>query len=294
MPPKVSICVPTYNRKDYLRETLASIFRQTYRDYEIIVVDDGSTDDTEAMVRGLSRHIRYHWQPNSGDGATKNRLIDLAETPYVTLIDSDDLLVEDAVKRMMEAEEREPDEVIVYGPYVRIDEHGQIQGRCRRKLYSGAITTPLFQNTFVHSCGSLFPKEALQEAGKFDASLPVCSDIDLWLRLSLKHRFVALPEPTFMRRRHSGNLSTPSTRNMITQLEVLKRFYYQNGGANVIPRRIAMRRFCQEECRIARCALRQADFRLAKSFFRQSLSHRLSPKAALGLLQTRIRARGSS
>jgi len=75
---KVSICVPTYNRKDYLKETLESILAQTYKDYEIVIVDDGSTDGTEDMIKELGVPITYHWQENSGDAAARNKLIKLA------------------------------------------------------------------------------------------------------------------------------------------------------------------------------------------------------------------------
>jgi hypothetical protein len=145
--------------------------------------------------------------------------------------------------------------VIVYGPYLRIDQRGSVIGKDKRRLYSGFVTKYLFQDVFIHSCGSMFPKNVLKEAGGFDTSLRVCSDYDLWLRLSLKYRFVALSELTFKRRRHSGNLTNRSTQNQITELEVLERFYYERGGNNVVPKRIAMRRLSKEAYRAGKCAL---------------------------------------
>jgi glycosyltransferase involved in cell wall biosynthesis len=99
--PTVSICIPAYNRKEYLRHTLDSVFAQTYKDYEVIVVDDGSTDGTQEMVSNTGYNVRYYWQENRGEPATCNRLIELAEGKYVSFIHSDDPLVPDAIERMV-------------------------------------------------------------------------------------------------------------------------------------------------------------------------------------------------
>jgi glycosyltransferase involved in cell wall biosynthesis len=279
MNPKVSICIPTYNRKDYLQQTLNSCFAQTYKDREVVVVDDGSTDGTQEMVKELGYDVRYYWQQNHGDAAARNKLIELAQGEFITFIDSDDLLMPDAVERMMHVVETEGGNVIVYGPYLRIDENGNVFGKCKRKLCSGFITTQLFQNILVHSCGSMFPKKILREAGGFDESLVVCSDYDLWLRLSLKYRFIALAEPTFKRRRHPGNLSRTSADNIVTQLEVLTRFYYEKGGEKVVPKHSAMRRLSKEEYRVGKSYLREQKAWLAKDYFRKSFRNRPSVKS---------------
>jgi glycosyltransferase involved in cell wall biosynthesis len=285
--PTVSVCIPTYNRENYLKETLQSVFAQTYKDYEIVIVDDGSTDGTGEMIRRLGYNIRYHWQENVGDAAARNKLIELAVGKYITFLDSDDLLMPDAVERMVNVMEAENEEVIVYGSYVRIDENGNVCGSCKRKLYSGHITKYLFRSILVHSCGSMLPQKVLKAAGGFDETLPVCCDYDLWLRLSLSHRFIALPEPTFKRRRHKDNLSVYSKANRLTELKVLERFYYQGGGRCVIPEKLAMRRLSEETYRVGKCALKEGEHQEAKAYFHTSLSYRLNPKSlAMWILAT--------
>ena len=281
MKSKVSICVPTFNRKDYLKHALHSVYAQTYKEYEVIVVDDGSTDGTEEMVKSTGYPLRYYWQENRGEVATRSRLIEFAQGQFITFLDSDDLLMPDTVERMMKVMEAESGEVIVYGPYLRIDQNGNTYGRCKRKLYSGHITRYLFQNIFIHSCGSMFPKKALEKAGGFDELLSVSADYDLWLRLSLKYRFIVLPEPTFKRRRHAGNLSRLSTENRITELQVLKRFYYEKGGADVIPESIARRRLSKEEYRVAKSTLKENKLSTATNYFRASFHRYPNPKALL-------------
>jgi len=294
MSPKLSVCTPTYNRKDYVRETLDSIFAQTYKDFEVVVVDDGSTDGTEEMIKRVGYPVRYYWQENRGEAATRNKLISLAEGQFITFLDSDDLLMPDAVERMINVMEAEDEEVIVYGPYLRIDEKGNVCGRCTRKLYSGYITSHLFENIFVHSCGSMFPRSALQEVGGFDETLPVSCDYDLWLRLSLKYRFIALPEPTFKRRRHSGNLSNISSKNQIAELHVLERFYYEMGGHKVVSKKIATRRFAEEEYRIGTRSLRENDLTTAREYLHRSFKHHADPKSLAMWILVTIKAKHSS
>jgi len=293
MKPKVSICIPTFNRKDYLKQSLDSVYAQTCRDYELIVVDDGSTDGTGEMIKSRNLPIRYYWQENRGESAARNRLINLAHARFITFLDSDDLLMPDAIEQMMRVMEAESGAVIVYGPYLRIDQKGNVCGRCKRKLHSGDVTKHLFQDIFIHSCGSMFPKKGLDETGGFDESLPVCADYDLWLRLSLKYRFIALHEPTFKRRRHSANISAISSANQIMELKVLERFYYEKGGRTVVPEDIAMRRFSREEYRIGKYSLREKKLDMAASYFRTSFHRRPNIKSALRWGQIALRYRGT-
>ena len=286
--PVVSICIPTYNRREYLKETIDSILAQTYRDYEIVIVDDGSTDGTGEMIDALDVPVTYHWQENSGDAATRNKLVELAKGKYVSFIDSDDLLVPDAIERMVDAMEAEAEDVIVYGSYYRIDEYGNVYGKCKRKLYSGKITKQLFQTILVHSCGSMFPKKVLQAFPAFDTSLKVCSDYDLWLRLSVKYSFVALVEPTFKRRRHSDNLSETSFENCFTEFRVLRRFYYENGGKELVPEEIAMRVFSKEGRRAGRCARKEGLHEQACQLLTQSFEQNPNFKSMLSLMRARL------
>jgi glycosyltransferase involved in cell wall biosynthesis len=286
--PKVSICIPTYNRKGYLKETLESIAAQSYKDYEIVIVDDGSIDGTGEMVTNYGRDIRYYWQENAGDAAARNKLIELAQGRYISFIDSDDLLLSDAIEMMVNAIETEYQDVVVYGNYLRIDEEGSPRGRSKRKLRSGYITRSLFEDIIVHPNGSMFPKRIFLHA-TFDTSLKVCSDYALWLRLSLKYRFIALPEPIFKRRRHSENVSNSSYANLKTELEVLKDFYENRGGKELIPKCVAMKRFSKECYRAGRQAIREGLYHQGYEMFLKSLRQRPNLKAAIHLIRAAIR-----
>lgn len=290
--PEVSICIPTYNRERYLQETLASVFAQTYKDYEVIVVDDGSTDGTPRMMKEMADRVRYHWQENRGEAAARNKLVELAQGRFLSFIDSDDLLVPDAIERMVAAVEAESEDVIVYGPYRRIDENGRPGKRCKHRLYSGHITERLFQEIVVHPNGSMWPKTVLEDIGEFDTSLRVCTDYDLALRASTKYRFIALREPTFLHRRHANNVSGYSFANCKAQLDMLHHFYHHGGKAFISPRR-ATKRLAKQGYRAGRCALREGLCDTAQQLLKQSLRKRFDLKT-LFWLAVSLGLRGSA
>ena len=292
--PTVSICIPTYNRKDYLKETLESVFGQTYKDYEVVVVDDGSTDGTGEMIKSAGYDVRYYWHENQGEAATCNKLIKLAKGQYISFIHSDDLLTPDSIERMVYVMDSESEDVIVYGNYIRIDEHGNICGRSKRKLYNGYIVQNLFDDVIVHPNGSMFPKRVLEEIGGFDTSLKASYDYKLELQLSLKYRFIALSEPTFKRRRHSSNTSQDSFANRKAELDMLSDFYYHGGGKEVVPKRTAMKRLSKESYRAGRWAIKEGINDQAYELLRQSFGQYPNFKSLMHLARVVIAGRLAS
>ena len=282
--PKVSICIPTYNRKDYLRETLNSVFVQTYKDYEIVIVDDGSTDGTDQMIKQLDYPIRYFWQKNKGEPVARNKLLELAESDYITFIDSDDLLFPYAVEELINLVEYNGSDVVAYSSYVGIDERGNKVKRKPHELPSGYIAADLFEYIYVHSCGTMCRKKLFEEVGGFDTSLQVCSPYALWLKLSLKYNFIPATRPAFKRRRHSDNLSVYSFANRKIELNVLEHAY-QNGFSEnikkVIAPRRAMKRLSQEGYRAARCAIREGFQETACQLLKQSYQRHPNLKTLL-------------
>jgi len=282
--PTISVCIPTYNRKNYLKETLESVFRQTYKDFEVIVLDDGSTDGTEEMIKGLEFPVKYCWQENRGDAGAKNAAIKMAEGKYVSLLDSDDLLFDDSLARLI-SKIGDQENCIAYGSYIRIDENGKYLGRNKRRQYTGQITKELFRNIFVHPNGSLFPREIFLKGAKFDESLSVCSDYSLFLDLSTKYEFVALSKPTFKHRRHRSNISGYNYQNKMIELKVLEEFYFNKGGRQKVPQGLAFKRLAKQAYRAGKCAIREKKYSEAKKILNKSLSYKSSLKAVLLLLK---------
>ena len=118
-----------------------------------------------------------------------------------------------------------------------------------------------------------------KNSGDFNKKLSLCSDYDLWLRLSLKYRFIALAEPTFKRRRHPGNLSARLSEKQICELKVLEKFYYEKGGCSVIPEKNALRRFSEEKYRVGKSFLKENKTGEAVRYFRASFNQNPNLKA---------------
>jgi glycosyltransferase involved in cell wall biosynthesis len=287
--PKVSVCIPTFNRKNYIQKTLESVYSQSFTDFEVLVLDDGSTDGTADFIKSLNfPNLHYFYQQNSGDAAARNRLIDLAKGEYITFLDSDDLLVEGALQNMVNTIVSYKETVIAYGGYLRIDESGRVIGRSKKKLYSGYVTRKLFQDIFINSCGSIFPRTVFNDRSvRFDSSLKVCSDYALWLYLSTKYKFVALHEPTFKRRRHGENLSVASSQNRLCELKVLEVFYHKH-GKKIIPESEARVRLSKEQYRVAKSFTAENNRKLSKKYYQKSFRTKWNMKSLLGIISSSL------
>ena len=224
--PLVTIGVSTYNRKDYLKESLDSLLRQTYSNCEIIVVDDGSSDGTKEMMQEHYPQIKYVYQDNAGDSAAKNHAARLASGEYIVFNDSDDVFLDDAVERLYNALPENEKNAVSYGSYITIDAAGK-RLPTKRKVSvfpSGEITGDLLKHIVVCNCGTLMPLKRFKAVGMFNTALKVSYDYDFMLEISTHCNFYAVQDPVFLRRRHGSNLSAASYEKLATVYKVFENF----------------------------------------------------------------------
>jgi glycosyltransferase involved in cell wall biosynthesis len=235
--PAVSVIIPTYNRADLLTSTLRSVAEQTFTDYEIIVVDDGSNDGTREYISTCSLPIQYHWQQNQGVSEARNHALRVTHSPFVAFLDSDDLwkprFLERTVGRLHEC----PDEALVYSDFVSTDAVGRVLRGHRKTPACGWVTNRLFASTFIHTSAVVARADIIRDAGGFDGRLTHNEDYDLWLRLSVRHRFGLIPEPLCMRRCHRDSLSRNGCppEILLRKAELLDRFHHQHGRGLIDP-----------------------------------------------------------
>lgn len=209
--PRVSVIIPTYNRKDYVQEAIDSVLAQTYTDYEIIVVDDGSTDGTgEALQARYRDRIRYLWQENRGESLARNRAVDLAQGDLVALLDSDDRWMPRKLAAQISRLEMDFKNVLVACQALLIDSAG-------KSLNAPPIGKNLAHNDLERDslilrnplvCSTvLLRRSYLQRAGGFDPEIKYGEDWDLWLRVSELGRFNFVSEPLALLRQHSNTQS---------------------------------------------------------------------------------------
>jgi len=189
--PKVSIVTPTYNRARFIREAVESVLAQTMPNWELLIVDDGSTDDTREVLASYlaDERIQYIYQPNQGQSVARNAALAKARGEFVGFLDSDDLWRAQKLERQLSIFEAQPDVHIVHGDESIIDEHGLEISQENMRRYSGNIAAQLLADNSVSITTALVKRECFDEMGLFQASHGVADDYDLWLRFSVRYRF---------------------------------------------------------------------------------------------------------
>ncbi len=253
--PKISIGVTTYNRKDYLRESLQSLLAQTFEDYEIIVVDDGSSDGTGELMRREFTHprIRYFYKENGGDASAKNFAAAQALGEFLVYNDSDDLFLPDALEKLYEPLKKDP-HGCSYGHYLKIDCDGTPEPTRRKVAHdpSGMILPELLQHIIVSNCGCLMPLAEFRKIGGYDTSMRVSYDYKFILEMALTHPFYAVNAPVFLRRRHAGNISGVGYAKIAVIEQLIREFAAAHQGEPGVDPAIVRRRLARLHEQLAR------------------------------------------
>jgi glycosyltransferase involved in cell wall biosynthesis len=238
-PPLISVIIPTYNRADLLPRAVRSACEQTYRNLEILVVDDASIDDTEEVARALEKEdarVRYvKREENGGANAARNIGIQESKGEYIALLDSDDEWLPEKIEKQIQVFEKSDDEKlgVVYCGYERKKDTATISSFT--PIYRGNIFEKLLCKNVVGGCSSvLIKKECFGKSDFFDESEEIrkggAQDYDLWLRLAHKYHFDFAIEPLFFYYIHKKNMTvTNSSLARMKALEYVaeknKRFY---------------------------------------------------------------------
>lgn len=201
--PKVSVIIPTHNRAYILSRAIQSVLDQTYQGFEIIVVDDGSTDNTEDLIKRYNdkRVIYYRQKVNKGVASARNIGINLAKAEYIAFQDSDDVWYPYKLDKIMKVFEDFGNIDFIYS-YGKIIRAGKIIGDVGKNsgIYKSSkkeLIIKLFRGNFIPTQGVVVKKEKIIQVVGFDESFPSSSDHELWLRLIPICNFYYLDEPLF-------------------------------------------------------------------------------------------------
>lgn len=206
--PLVSVIIATYNSGRYLQDAIDSILAQTVPDLELLVIDDGSTDDTRSRVAEISDpRLTYIWQRNAGQTAAKNAGVRRARGDFIGFCDGDDYWYGNKLELQLPKFADAPETGVVYSPADTIDEQGKPLGEVLAEGYSGSVTQELFLRNFVPFGTALVRRQCLEEVGGFDDSLAMGIDWDLWLRVSARYHFDFVPQSTYAYRIWPGQMS---------------------------------------------------------------------------------------
>ena len=206
--PFVSVIIPAYNRAEFLPEAVESVLGQTYRNFELIVVDDGSTDETPAILRHYGEALRVIHQKNRGPSAARNAGIRVARGEWLSFLDSDDYWLPRKLERQVNFLQSHPEARICYTEEIWYRNGRRVNPAKKHRKFSGWIYLRMLPLCIVSPSSVMIHREVLQEVGLFDEELPAAEDYDLWLRIGARYPIFLLKEPLIVKRNgHEGQQS---------------------------------------------------------------------------------------
>lgn len=294
--PLVSVITPAYNAAAFLSEALQSALVQTYSNIEVIVVDDGSEDETRQIAEKSARsdkRVSVIHQPNRGVASARNLAIERSKGAFIAPLDADDVWYPEKLeKQMRHMLSRDPSIALVYGWYRQINARGTVVGDGGRWTAGGYVYHPLVLRNFLGG-GSvpLMTRACIDQVGGYSTRLREeggegCEDWDLYLRIAEKYQFRVVPEYLAAYRRHSTNMSLDrrsmgrSLRMVIEEIERRE----TKVPANILRWTKARQRLFE-----LRTVYRRREYRLALALAREALG--LDPAGFVAFLYGKARAR---
>lgn len=279
--PAVSVVIATYNRGRFLRETIESVLRQRFQDFELIVVDDGSTDNTREILAAYGDRLRWFHQANQGPSAARNVGIRHARGRWIAIQDSDDLCTPEHLEALFGFANghRRYRMVFANGAYLGGPEHNREtiipREKSRRLAKQGVRLVDLFDKSIVRLQAALISKECLQAIGGLDEDLRICHDVDLFFRLFMRYPVAYLDKVVFLYRKHEGNITRDQELRLLENIRVIEKLVrdFPKAGELLGPRRIA-RRIAYRYYRLAKGRWKAGDPVGAREALKQAISWR--------------------
>lgn len=248
-PPIVSVIIPTFNRASMVLEAAQSVCQQTFQDFELIIIDDGSTDGTVEELKKIARPFHYRFQENQGVSKARNQGIQVARGKWIAFLDSDDLWRPQKLETQMRFFSEHPEARICQTEEIWIRNGRRVNPQKKHQKVSGPIFAPSLVLCLVSPSAVMIQKKLFDQVGFFDETLPACEDYDLWLRIASELPIYLIDRPLVIKRGgHPDQLShtTPALdRYRIQALEKLL------SSGRLSPEQVALA--CQElenKCRI--------------------------------------------
>jgi glycosyltransferase involved in cell wall biosynthesis len=208
--PTISVVIPAYNAERTILETIASVQQQTFTDFEMILINDGSTDQTLELVQSIEdERLKIFSYENGGLCVARNRGISHASGEFIAFLDADDLWTSDKLERQIAALQQSPEAGVAYSWTYFMDEQGKTFFPGVPLFFDGNVQANLLANNFLASGSNpLIRRQAIESVGEFDPTCSGCADWDYWLRLSACWSFVVVPNHQIFYRQSSSSMSS--------------------------------------------------------------------------------------
>jgi len=206
----ISVIIPTYNCDKYICEALDSVLHQTYSDYEIIVIDDGSTDTTREIIENRFQAVRYYYVENNGVSAARNLGISMAQGELIAFLDSDDKWLPEKLEKQVALFEANETVGLVFTENYFFNEQGisEFTANKKSRLMHGNIVRNIFLNSYVVTSTVMVRRSIFDHVGMFEEELSVAEDDNMWMRIGIKYGIALLDEKLVQYRMTAGSLSS--------------------------------------------------------------------------------------
>lgn len=196
--PEVSVVIPTYNAEFFISDTINSVLNQTYKDFEIILVDDGSTDNTDRIVaQQHAGKVKYIRQKNSGVSSARNKAISMTKGDFIAFIDCDDIWLENKLEAQVSILKKSKELGLVFSNAYILDEKGRRLKDFFKivRPHSGMVFNKLVQDNFIPMLTAVVKREALDRVGLFDPRYKIAEDWDIFLRIARVYPVTYINQP---------------------------------------------------------------------------------------------------
>ena len=207
-PGKVTVIIPTYNREATLERAIKSVLGQTYKNIELLIIDDGSTDNTIKLINNYRDKLIYYSKLHGGVSAARNFGLEKSTGTWVAFLDSDDYWLPEKIERQMQYLQANPKMLICQTEEKWIRNNVLVNPKKKHKKYAGRIFKRCLPLCIISPSAVIIHQKVFNDVGVFDESFPVCEDYDLWLRIALKYTIGLIPEKMIVKTGgHSDQLS---------------------------------------------------------------------------------------
>ncbi len=221
--PLVSIYITNYNYGSYIKQAIESVLNQTFKDFELIIIDDGSSDNSKEIIENYAKlkKVRIIFQKNKGLNVTNNIAMRLARGKYLVRLDADDFFKEDAIEKMCSKLESDSKLGLVFPDYYLIDNLGDIIGKEQRHAFDKDVS---LLDQPAHGACTMIRISFLEKLGGYNESFSCQDGYDLWIRFTAKYPIANINEPLFFYRQHNSNLTKNEDRILKTRAKIKESF----------------------------------------------------------------------
>ena len=272
--PKVSVVIPAYNAMVCLPKTVDSVLKQTFTDFEVLIINDGSSDHIlEWAASLLDPRVKVISQENQGVSGARNTGIIYAQGEYIAFLDADDLWEPTKLEKQVHCLDNKPTVGLVYTWTVLVDWKDNPTGRILASHAEGNLWQQLMEtNELCNSSSSMVRRCCFDTVGVFDQSLKSAEDLDMWLRLANRYSFAVVKEPLTLYRQHSNSLSK-NHEQMFESLRIVIEKTFQSVPLDLL--HLRNRAYASLNVGLAWLAIEEGDYKKAIHFRQQALLHNL-------------------